>query len=359
MFLSKKINRLNFKLNKRISKCIFIIADQNFCTLFFQNRVQYFSINNELENMKAILISLLSLIFIETNGQNGVAIKQRIQDIEIRGKATTITTKGSTTCHGYGDYMNDEIVFVDEGEEHIYIDSVTIVDLQKAYSIISSNMLTGFYGDIKIDFHPEFSGLIEGNIYFDSEEIERISSSITLPSEQFDFNKSQIALFDSTTMAFMIGSQFARLCFAVATKNDTYFQQNYSELGQVLSHTSFEISSIPAKELNNQDKIRFLKLQFEEVQGIGNRNAFYATLGCHIESNKIMLDSYILHSERIKEKPLIEQMIGGQLFDVERFYLIVSPNELKKLYISPSLNKTNSQLAKDLEHMANIYWGKE
>jgi hypothetical protein len=72
-----------------------------------------------------------------------------------------------------------------------------------------------------------------------------------------------------------------------------------------------------------------------------------------------MLDSYILHSERIKEKPLIEQMIGGQLFDVERFYLIVSPNELKKLYISPSLNKTNSQLAKDLEHMANIYWGKE
>jgi hypothetical protein len=183
--------------------------------------------------MKTILILIFCLIFIETNGQNGVAIKQRIQDIEIRGKATTITTKGSTTCHGYGDYMNDEIVFVDEGEEHIYIDSVTIVDLQKAYSIISSNMLTGFYGDIKIDFHPEFSGLIEGNIYFDSEEIERISSSITLPSEQFDFNKSQIALFDSTTMAFMIGSQFARLCFAVATKNDTYSQQNYYELEQM------------------------------------------------------------------------------------------------------------------------------
>ncbi len=308
--------------------------------------------------MKAIFISLLCLIFIEANGQNGVTSKQRIQDIQIRGKATTITTKGST-CRGYGDYINNEIVFVDDEESDIYIDSVTIVDLQKAYSIMSSNMLTGFYGNAKMDFHPNLPEFIEGIIYFDSEELESISSSITLPSEQFDFNKSQIALFDSTTMAFMIGSQFARLIFAVATKNDDYFERNYYELEQMLSHISFEIPSIPAKGLNNQDKIRFLKLQFEKVQGIGNRNAFYSTLGYHTESNKIMLDSYVLHSERIKEKPLIEQRIGGQIFVMGRLCLIVSPNEMEKFYIDRSHNKANLQFAKDLEHMIDIYWGKE
>ncbi len=308
--------------------------------------------------MKAILISLLCLIFIETNGQNGVAIKQRIQDIQIRGKATTIEYEiGTWNCFPELNEA-DEIVFVEEGESHIYIDSVTIVDLQKAYSIMSSNMLTGFYGNVKMDFHPNLPELIEGIIYFDSEELESISSSITLPSEQFDFNKSQIAIFDSTTMAFMIGSQFARLIFAVATKNDTYFKQNYSELEQMLSHISFEIPSIP-EEFNNQDRVRFLKLQFEQIRVIGNRNAFYSTLGYHIESNKIMLDSYVLHSKRTKKKPLMEKMIGEQMFEMERYYLMVSPNELEEVYKNLLLNKANSQLTKDLEHMANIYLGKE
>jgi hypothetical protein len=301
--------------------------------------------------MKTILISLLCLIFIETNGQNGVAIKQRIQDIEIRGS-------GFHMIEGKLEIVENEEtgeIFFLEGNPHLgEFDSLTLEELVDAYSILKSNILNGFYRTekkVSIDENSKYYDTEYYNPYF----LGKAFKDIPFTESRLKLDSTEIDYSDSVSISFFLGICFAKAVLRTLKTDNFNSDSNYNKFREIVQNTSyFELDSSFRNTLPEEKKMDYLVSQFKKV-GKGNPNlVFFMQFGYMVEMNRILLETYISLGDNLGRRfPTITFLIAEQKLVIRHICSTIRP--YWNTFLIPL---SGSGLANDLDYLLNIYEGK-
>lgn len=325
--------------------------------------------------MRKIFFLVICLVaFTLTKGQTlELPKKQRIQNIEICGKGVEISTCPlSDVDILYQD--EDSIVFVDNGKSlgNVKVDSITILELQEAFSILHFNMLSGFYESEKMSVLPdsinhtknlqyliesvEGNRVIVGNeayqniegSYWTEFNLKRAFGGVPIITENVDFSQNPIDYADSVTTAFLIGSHFAKEIIGKMKESHSEKDMVDDRIREIINQTKyFSLNGFPRTYSSNKIWQGAGILHFMELKESNLNLAFFMDLGYLITLNKIALDSYLKNEKEVRKNgELLRDLIGEQS-------LLIN-------FISHRiLAKSNSPLALDLKHLNDIYWGKD
>ncbi|MFT5918066.1 MAG: hypothetical protein ACI81T_004583, partial [Bacteroidia bacterium] len=298
-----------------------------------------------------ILILIFCLIFIETNGQNGVAIKQRIQDIEIRGS-------GFYMIEGKLEIVENEetgeILFL-EGNPHLgEFDSLTLEELVEAYSILKSNMLNGFYRNEKNVSTDENSKYYDTE-YYKPYFLEQAFEDISFTEPRLKLDSIEIDYSDSVSISFFLGICFAKSVLRTLETDNLNSDSNYNKFREIVQSTNyFELDSSFRNTLPREKKMDYLVSQFKKVAKSNPNLAFFIQFGYMVEMNRILLETYISLGDNLGRRfPTITFLIAEQKLVIRYTCSAILP--YWNTFLIPS---SGSGLANDLDYLLNIYEGK-